>query len=174
MKKIITYGTFDLLTPGHIALLKYAKSLGDYLVVGVSTDEFNAIKHKHSYLNYEERRIIMEAIRYVDEVIPEEHWEQKVGDIEKHNIDTLVMGSDWAGSDKFKYLEDYCNVVFFQRVSDFSSTNFRNFVAEHKDDVVLGEEDLVGVYAEGFNEDTKDMKNSKDALKNNKKKKDNQ
>ena len=69
MKKIITYGTFDLLTPGHIALLKYAKSLGDYLVVGVSTDEFNAIKHKHSYLNYEERRIIMEAIRYVDEVI---------------------------------------------------------------------------------------------------------
>ncbi len=171
MKKIITYGTFDLLTPGHIALLKYAKSLGDYLIVGVSTDEFNAIKHKHSYLNYEERRIIMEAIRYVDEVIPEVHWEQKVKDIEENNIDTLVMGSDWEGSDKFKYLEEYCNVVFFKRVSDFSSTNFRNFVAAHKDDEVIGEEELVGVYAEGYNADTETLKTSKDAEKNSKKKK---
>ncbi len=171
MKKIITYGTFDLLTPGHIALLKYAKSLGDYLIVGVSTDEFNAIKHKHSYLNYEERRIIMEAIRYVDEVIPEVHWEQKVKDIEDNDIDTLVMGSDWEGSDKFKYLEEYCNVVFFKRVSDFSSTNFRNFVAEHKDDEVIGEEELVGVYAEGYNADTETLKSSKNAEKNSKKKK---
>lgn len=134
MKKIITYGTFDLITPGHIALLKFAKSLGDYLIVGVSTDEFNAIKHKHSYLNYEQRKIVMEAIKYVDEVIPEADWNQKVQDIQKNNIDTLVMGSDWEGSDKFTYLEDYCHVVFFKRVSDFSSTNFRNFIAEHKDD----------------------------------------
>ena len=132
MKKIITYGTFDLLTPGHVALLQYAKSLGDYLIVAVSTDEFNAIKHKHSYLNYEERKVIMEAIRYVDEVIPETHWEQKVDDIKKYDIHTLVMGSDWRDSDKFEYLKAYCNVEFFERVSDFSSTNFRKFVAEHQ------------------------------------------
>ena len=131
MKKIIAYGTFDLLTPGHIALLEYAKSLGDYLIVGVSTDEFNEIKHKHSYLSYEERKIIIEAIRCVDEVIPEENWEQKVSDIKKYEIDTLVMGSDWEGSDKFNYLEEYCNVVFFKRISDFSSTNFRNFLREN-------------------------------------------
>ncbi len=134
MKKIITYGTFDLLTPGHIALLKFAKSLGDYLIVGISTDEFNAIKHKHSYLNYEERKIIMEAIKYVDEVIPEENWEQKVDDIKKYDAKVLVMGSDWEGSDKFTYLEEYCDVVFFKRVSDYSSTNYRNFVAAHKDE----------------------------------------
>lgn len=134
MKKIITYGTFDLITPGHIALLKFAKSLGDYLVVGVSTDEFNAIKHKHSYLNYEQRKIVMQAIRYVDEVIPEQDWEQKVHDIEENNIDTLVMGSDWEGSDKFTYLESYCHVVFFKRIEDFSSTNFRNFIADHMEE----------------------------------------
>lgn len=134
MKKIITYGTFDLLTPGHIALLKFAKSLGDYLIVGISTDEFNAIKHKHSYLNYEERRIIMEAIKYVDEVIPEENWEQKVNDIKKYDAKVLVMGSDWEGSDKFTYLEEYCDVVFFKRISDYSSTNYRNFIAAHKDE----------------------------------------
>ena len=131
MKTIITYGTFDLLTPGHVALLKFAKSLGDHLIVGVSTDEFNAIKHKHSYLNYEERKIIMEAIKYVDEVIPEENWEQKVDDIKKYNASVLVMGSDWEGSDKFTYLEEYCDVVFFKRISDYSSTNYRNFVATH-------------------------------------------
>lgn len=133
MKKVIAYGTFDLITPGHIALLKYARSLGDYLIVAVSTDEFNTIKHKHSYLDYEERKVVMEAIRYVDEVIPEENWDQKVEDIKKYGIDTLVMGSDWEGSDKFKYLEEYCNVVYFKRVSDFSSTNFRNFIKEHSD-----------------------------------------
>lgn len=131
MKKVITYGTFDLITPGHIALLKYAKSLGDYLIVGLSTDEFNFIKHKNSYLNYEQRKTVIEAIRYVDEVIPEENWDQKINDIQKNHIDTLVMGSDWEGSDKFNYLKDYCHVVFFQRLSDFSSTNFRNFIKEH-------------------------------------------
>jgi glycerol-3-phosphate cytidylyltransferase len=134
MKKVIAYGTFDLITPGHIALLEFAKSLGDYLIVAISTDEFNEIKHKHSYLNYEERKRVMEAIRYVDEVIPEENWDQKVKDITERKIDTLVMGSDWEGSEKFKYLEEYCNVVFFKRVSDFSSTNYRNFIKEHSDE----------------------------------------
>ena len=131
MKKVIAYGTFDLLTPGHIALLEYAKSLGDYLIVAVSTDEFNEIKHKHSYLNYEERKIVIGAIGCVDEVIPEKNWEQKVDDIKKYGIDTLVMGSDWEGSDKFTYLEEYCNVVYFKRISDFSSTNYRNFIKEN-------------------------------------------
>ncbi len=134
MKKIITYGTFDLITPGHIALLKYAKSLGDYLIVGLSTDEFNVIKHKTSYLNYEQRKNVMEAIRYVDEVIPEENWDQKINDIKNNHIDTLVMGNDWEGSDKFSYLEAYCHVVFFPRLSDFSSTNFRNFIKDHQNE----------------------------------------
>lgn len=92
MRKILTYGTFDLLHFGHINILKRAKELGDYLIVGLSTDEFNAIKNKKSYYSYENRKLMLEAIRYVDKVIPEEEWEQKVNDIKKYKIDIFIMG----------------------------------------------------------------------------------
>lgn len=125
MKKILTYGTFDLLHYGHIRLLKRAKELGDYLVVAISTDEFNAVKGKKSYHSYETRKMMLEAIRYVDEVIPEENWEQKISDVKDHNIDVVVMGDDWAGSDKFDYLKEYCDVVFLSRTEGISTTKIK-------------------------------------------------
>lgn len=123
MRKVITYGTFDLLHYGHINLLRRAKELGDYLVVALSTDEFNNIKNKKSYFNYEKRKMILEAIRYVDEVIPEEDWEQKVIDVKERNIDVFVMGDDWKG--KFDYLKEYCEVVYLERTPDISTTQIK-------------------------------------------------
>ena len=125
MKRILTYGTFDLLHYGHIRLLKRAKALGDYLVVAVSTDEFNAIKGKKSYHNYETRKEMVEAIRYVDLVIPENKWEQKISDVKEYHIDTVVMGSDWAGSDKFDYLKEYCELVYLDRTEGISTTKIK-------------------------------------------------
>lgn len=125
MKRILTYGTFDLLHYGHIRLLKRAKSLGDYLIVAISTDEFNAKKGKKSYYNYDVRKEMVEALRYVDLVIPEETWEQKIDDIKKYNVDIVVMGSDWAGSDKFEYLKDYCDVVYLDRTDGISTTQIK-------------------------------------------------
>ena len=122
MKKVITYGTYDLLHYGHIRLLKRAKALGDYLIVGLSTDEFNELKGKKSYHNYEVRKEMLEAIKYVDLVIPEENWEQKINDIKEYKADVLVMGNDWAGSDRFEYLKDYCDVVFLERTDGISTT----------------------------------------------------
>ncbi|MFB9760944.1 glycerol-3-phosphate cytidylyltransferase [Ectobacillus funiculus] len=123
MKKVITYGTFDLLHWGHINLLKRAKDLGDYLIVAVSTDEFNSLKNKKAYHSYEHRKMILEAIRYVDEVIPEEDWEQKVQDVIEHEIDIFVMGDDWKG--KFDYLKQRCNVVYLPRTVDISTTKIK-------------------------------------------------
>ncbi|MCL6632941.1 MAG: glycerol-3-phosphate cytidylyltransferase [Alicyclobacillus herbarius] len=123
MKKVLTYGTFDLLHWGHINLLKRARALGDYLVVGLSTDEFNAEKNKKAYYNYENRKLILEAIRYVDEVIPEVSWEQKVRDVIEHNIDIFVMGDDWRG--KFDFLKEYCEVVYLPRTIGISSTQIK-------------------------------------------------
>src|SRR5699024_5410013 len=97
MKKVLTYGTFDLLHVGHINILKRAKELGDYLIVGLSTDEFNVEKDKNAYYPYEDRKIILESIQYVDEVIPESNWEQKIEDVTRHQIDLFVMGDDWKG-----------------------------------------------------------------------------
>lgn len=125
MRRILTYGTFDLLHYGHINILKRAKALGDYLIVGLSTDEFNAIKNKKAYHNYETRKQMLEAIRYVDLVIPENNWEQKVNDIQKYEADVLVMGDDWAGSDKFNYLQDYCEVMFLPRTPGVSTTKIK-------------------------------------------------
>ncbi|WP_368240675.1 glycerol-3-phosphate cytidylyltransferase [Clostridium paraputrificum] len=123
MIKVITYGTFDLLHYGHINLLRRAKELGDYLVVAISTDEFNSIKNKKSYFKYEKRKMILEAIRYVDEVIPEESWEQKIVDVRERNIDVFVMGDDWKG--KFDYLKEYCEVVYLERTPDISTTQMK-------------------------------------------------
>jgi len=123
MKKVITYGTFDLLHWGHINILKRAKQLGDYLVVALSTDEFNEMKNKQTYHNYENRKIILEAIKYVDEVIPEKNWEQKVDDVIKHNIDTFVMGDDWKG--KFDFLKEHCEVIYLPRTVGISTTKIK-------------------------------------------------
>lgn len=125
MKRILTYGTFDLLHYGHIRLLKRAKELGDYLIVALSTDDFNEIKGKKAYHNYETRKKMLEAIRYVDLVIPEENWEQKINDVKEYHVDVVVMGSDWAGSDRFDYLKDYCEVVYLDRTEGVSTTKIK-------------------------------------------------
>lgn len=126
MKRVLTYGTFDLLHYGHINLLKRAKELGDYLVVALSTDEFNAVKGKKAYHSYETRKKMLEAIRYVDLVIPENNWEQKKQDVLDYKIDVVVMGSDWAGSDKFDYLKEYCEVTFLDRTPGISTSQIKN------------------------------------------------
>lgn len=131
MKRVITYGTFDLLHYGHINLLRRAKALGDYLVVVVSTDEFNwNEKHKKCYFSYEERKAMLEAIRYVDLVVPEENWEQKITDVQKYHIDTFVMGNDWEG--KFDFLKDYCEVVYLPRTPEISTTQIKKELGSDK------------------------------------------
>ena len=126
MKRIITYGTFDLLHYGHINLLRRAKELGDYLIVALSTDEFNwNEKHKKCYFSFEERKQLLEAIRYVDLVIPEENWGQKVTDVKEYHIDTFVMGDDWKG--KFDFLsESGVDVVYLPRTPEISSSQIKN------------------------------------------------
>ena len=125
MKKIITYGTFDLLHYGHINLLKRAKSLGDYLLVGLSTDEFNnKEKNKECYFDYENRKSLLDAVKYIDLVIPEETWEQKVSDIQKYNVDVFVIGDDWNG--KFDYLKDSgVEVVYLPRTEEISTSKIK-------------------------------------------------
>lgn len=125
MKRIITYGTFDLLHYGHINILRRAKELGDYLIVALSTDEFNwNEKNKKCYFNYEQRKQLVEAIRYVDLVIPETCWEQKRTDIHDYHVDIFVMGDDWKG--KFDFLkEEGVQVVYFERTPEISSTQIK-------------------------------------------------
>ena len=125
MKRVITYGTFDLLHYGHINLLRRAKEYGDYLIVGLSTDDFNREKGKESYFTYDERKSLIESCRYVDLVIPENNWEQKKDDVKKYFVDTVVMGSDWAGSDRFDYLKEYCEVVYLPRTEGVSTTKIK-------------------------------------------------
>ncbi|MDN4509352.1 glycerol-3-phosphate cytidylyltransferase [Gordonibacter sp. RACS_AR49] len=125
MKRVITYGTFDLLHYGHINLLQRAKQRGDYLIVALSTDEFNwNEKRKKCYFSFEKRKALLEAIRYVDLVISEESWDQKVEDVRRYQIDTFVIGDDWAG--KFDYLEDEgCEVVYLPRTPEISTTQIK-------------------------------------------------
>jgi glycerol-3-phosphate cytidylyltransferase len=123
MTRVLTYGTFDILHWGHINLLKRARELGDHLTVGLSTDEFNKIKGKTSYTSYEQRKMILEAIRYVDHVIPEENWEQKREDVKAHNIDIFVMGDDWEG--EFDFLQDLCKVIYLPRTTGISTTKIK-------------------------------------------------
>ena len=126
MKKVITYGTFDLLHYGHINLLRKAKSLGDYLIVGLSTDEFNnKDKNKECYFDYENRKSLLDAVRYVDLVIPEKNWEQKISDIQKYNVDLFVIGDDWEG--KFDYLKDFgVEVVYLPRTKEISTSKIKD------------------------------------------------
>jgi len=125
MKRIITYGTFDLLHYGHIHLLRRAKELGDYLIVALSTDEFNSIKNKICYFPYEQRKMLLEAVRYVDLVIPETSWEQKREDVRLYHIDTFVMGDDWKG--KFDFLsEEGIDVVYLPRTPEISTTQIKS------------------------------------------------
>lgn len=126
MKRVITYGTFDILHYGHINLLRRARALGDYLIVVLSSDEFNKIKNKTSYYTYEQRKSILEACRYVDLVVPEYNWEQKRDDIVKYQADIFVMGDDWAG--KFDFLKDLCEVKYLPRTPDISTTKVKNEV----------------------------------------------
>ena len=125
MKRVITYGTFDLLHYGHIRLFQRAKALGDYLIVALSTDEFNRdCKHKLCYFNYEQRKLLVEAIRYVDLVIPEESWEQKKSDMKEYHIDTFVMGDDWQG--KFDDLRhEGVDVVYLTRTPEISTSKLK-------------------------------------------------
>lgn len=123
MKKVITYGTFDLLHHGHINILKRAKQLGDYLIVGLSTDEFNLIKGKAAYHSYEDRKMLLESIKYVDEVIPENDWAQKEMDIRDNQVAIFVMGSDWEG--KFDELSSHCQVIYLPRTDGISTTKIK-------------------------------------------------
>ena len=125
MRKVITYGTFDLLHYGHINLLKRAKDLGDYLIVALSTDEFNwNEKHKKCYFTYEQRKALVEAVRYVDLVIPETCWEQKVLDVKEYHVDVFVIGDDWKG--KFDFLKDQgVEVVYLERTKEISTSEIK-------------------------------------------------
>ena len=124
MKRVITYGTFDLLHYGHINLLKRAKALGDYLIVALSTDEFNLnSKNKTCYFSYEKRKALLESIRYVDLVIPEENWDQKIIDVDLYRIDTFVIGDDWKG--KFDFLKEKCDVIYLERTPEISTTQIK-------------------------------------------------
>lgn len=133
MKRVITYGTFDLLHYGHIHLLRRARELGDYLIVGLSTDEFNREqKGKVGYFSYEQRKLLLEAVRYVDRVIPEEDWAQKVRDLRDFDVDIFVMGDDWKG--KFDYLEnDGVKVVYLPRTPEISSSQIKEDLGKDKE-----------------------------------------
>ena len=126
-RTVITYGTFDVLHIGHINLLRRARALGDRLVVGLSTDAFNSRKHKSSLLNYDNRKVVLEAIRYVDLVIPESTWEQKINDVKEHGVSTFVIGDDWEG--KFDFLREVCDVRYLPRTDEISSTAIKQELA---------------------------------------------
>ena len=131
MKRVITYGTFDLLHWGHINILKRAKEMGDYLIVAISTDEFNRLKHKQAYHSYENRKLILEAIRYVDEVIPENDWEQKVSDVQAYDVDIFVMGDDWKG--EFDFVKEAgAEVVYLERTPEISTTQIKKDLNDKK------------------------------------------
>lgn len=125
MKRVITYGTFDLLHYGHINLLRRAKQYGDYLILALSTDDFNwNQKRKKCYFSFDKRKALLEAIRYVDLVIPEESWDQKVTDVREYHIDTFVMGDDWKG--EFDFLQDEgVDVVYLPRTPEVSTTQIK-------------------------------------------------
>ena len=125
MIRVITYGTYDLLHYGHINLLRRARELGDYLIVGLSSDEFNHDeKGKECYFSFEQRKTMLDAVRFVDQVIPESCWEQKRSDIQEYDVDIFVMGDDWKG--QFDYLEEEgVKVVYLERTPEISTTQIK-------------------------------------------------
>jgi len=137
-KIIITYGTFDMFHIGHLRLLKRISKMGDKLIVAISDDKFNEGKGKKVMIPYKQRAKIVKSIKYVDKVIPEKNWEQKVKDIQKYNVDIFVMGDDWEG--KFDFLKDYCKVVYLPRTKDISTTQLKksltNFMSIPKEDII--------------------------------------
>lgn len=150
MKKVITYWTFDILHVGHINILRRARELWDHLTVAISSDEFNTIKNKKSFYSFEERKLMLEAIKYVDEVIPENDWEQKTRDVRERNIDIFVMGDDWEG--KFNFLKEFCEVIYLPRTPDISTTKLKSdlkWLTEESiakiEDAIVAIKDLKGV-----------------------------
>ena len=137
-KVVITYGTFDMFHIGHLNLIKRLKKLGDRLIVAVSTDEFNALKGKKTVIPFEQRKAIVESIREVDFVIPEQTWAQKVDDIRNYNVATFAIGNDWAG--KFDHLSQFCEVRYLDRTEGISTTELketlRRFTSIPKEDVL--------------------------------------
>lgn len=137
-KTIITYGTFDMFHIGHLKLLKRLKKKGDTLIVAISTDEFNELKGKKVMIPYKQRAKIVKSIKYVDKVIPEKNWEQKIDDIQKYNVDAFVIGDDWKG--KFDFLKEYCEVEYLPRTKDISTTQLKksltNFMSIPKEDIM--------------------------------------
>ena len=137
-KRVITYGTFDMFHIGHLKLLQRLKSLGDELIVAVSSDEFNRGKGKKVMIPYAQRAEIVENIKCVDKVIPEHNWEQKVTDIQTYNVDIFVMGDDWEG--KFDFLKEHCEVIYLERTKDISTTKLKkslmNFMSIPKEDII--------------------------------------
>lgn len=124
MRTILTYGTFDLLHIGHINLLRRARALGDKLIVGLSTDEFNGVEKNKTCVNcYADRKVILESLRFVDQVIPEECWEQKATDVEKYGVDVFTIGDDWQGH--FDFLKDQCEVIYLPRTTNISTTEIK-------------------------------------------------
>lgn len=126
MKTVLTYGTFDLFHIGHLNILKRARELGDKLIVAVSTDEFNATKGKTTLMPFEHRMELVRSVRFVDEVIAESNWDQKISDVQKHKVDVFVMGSDWQG--KFDFLKPHCEVVYLPRTDNVSSTDLKKAI----------------------------------------------
>jgi glycerol-3-phosphate cytidylyltransferase len=131
---VLTYGTYDVLHRGHLRLLRRAKALGTRLIVGLSTDHFNRIKGKASVFGYRDRKLLLETMRFVDQVIPESNWSQKVRDIRRHQVDVFVMGDDWKG--KFDHLKEYCQVIYLPRTRGISTTALKRLLA--KRGLVLG------------------------------------
>jgi glycerol-3-phosphate cytidylyltransferase len=128
MKRVLTYGTFDTLHFGHISLLQRARALGDYLIVGLSTDQFNIVKNKKAYHSWDQRKFFLESLRYVDLVIAEESWEQKTEDVNMYRVNIFTMGSDWQG--EFDFLSKQCEVIYLPRTVGISSTSIRDHMAD--------------------------------------------
>ena len=130
LRRVLTYGTFDLLHYGHVRLLQQASKLGDYLIVGLSTDEFNLQKGKRSFYPFEVRREMLEALRYVDLVIPENNWDQKPNDIKNYHVDVVCMGGDWKEDPRFEALKPLCDVVYLNRTAGISTTEVKSRLAQ--------------------------------------------
>lgn len=126
MKIILTYGTFDLLHYGHIAFLEKAKSLGDKLIVGLSSDNFNKIKGKDSFYNFEIRKKMLSSIKYVDEIFIQDSFEQKIEDIQKYGANILVSSEDWLG--KYDYLNEFCEVLYLERTPEISTSQLKSLM----------------------------------------------